>query len=141
MDHLDPHQRSANMAKVRSKDTGPELLVRRVAHRLGLRFRLHYKDLPGRPDLVLPRRRLAIFVHGCFWHRHEGCARASLPTTRRDFWERKFATTLERDARQRAELERRGWRVLVLWECKLRDTAALEARLLDAANVSGERET
>jgi len=136
MDHLDPDQRSFNMAKIRSKDTGPELLVRRVAHRLGLRFRLHRKDLPGRPDLVLPRRGLTVFVHGCFWHRHEACARASLPLTRRDFWESKFARTIERDARQREELERLGWRVLVLWECELRDTAALETRLLRAS--SGE---
>ncbi|MBI1406028.1 MAG: DNA mismatch endonuclease Vsr [Caulobacter sp.] len=121
MDKIDPARRSANMAKVRGKNTGPELKVRRVAHGMGLRFRLHRKDLPGRPDLVFPRHRLVVFVHGCFWHRHEGCRRATMPATRTDFWQAKFDATVSRDARQIAALEASGWRVLTLWECDLKD--------------------
>ena len=138
MDTLDPVRRSANMAKVRGKDTGPELRVRTVAHRMGLRFRLHRRDLPGKPDLVFPKHRLAVFVHGCFWHRHEGCRRATMPSTRREFWEAKFAATVERDARQTAALENAGWRVLVLWECELKDDDSLRAVLraaVDEAHV------
>lgn len=134
MDILDPVRRSANMAKVRGKDTGPELRVRTIAHRMGLRFRLHRKDLPGKPDLVFPKHRLAVFVHGCFWHRHEGCRRATMPSTRREFWEAKFAATVERDARQTAALESAGWRVLVLWECELKDDEALRAVLRTAVD-------
>ncbi len=127
MDKLDPQQRSANMARIRGKDTAPEMKVRRVAHRMGLRYRLHRKDLPGRPDLVFPRHRLVVFVHGCFWHRHQDCPRASMPATRRDFWEAKFEATLARDARQIALLEAAGWRVLVLWECELSEEAVTTA--------------
>lgn len=119
------------MARVRGKDTAPELRVRRVAHRMGLRFRLHRKDLPGRPDLVLPKHRLAVFVHGCFWHRHPGCSRASTPSTREDFWQAKFDATVARDRRQIAELEALGWRVLVIWECGVNDEATVEARLAE----------
>jgi DNA mismatch endonuclease (patch repair protein) len=129
MDHLDAPGRSANMAKVRGKDTGPEMVVRRLAHSLGMRFRLHRKDLPGRPDLIFPRRRLAVFVHGCFWHRHEGCKRATMPATRADFWADKFAKTVERDARQIAHLEQDGWRVMVVWECELKEAETLKGRL------------
>jgi DNA mismatch endonuclease (patch repair protein) len=138
VDKLDPVRRRANMARVRGKDTGPELRVRRIAHRMGLRFRLHRKDLPGRPDLVFPKHRLAVFVHGCFWHRHPGCSRASMPSTRVDFWEAKFAANVERDARQVAALEAQGWRILVLWECGLKDEAHIEAALNEA--VSGQRQ-
>lgn len=134
MDRLTPDQRSANMARVRGKDTAPELLVRRVAHRLGLRFRLHRSDLPGKPDLVLPRHRLVVLVHGCFWHRHPDCRRATTPSTRTEFWTRKFDATIARDARQRDELEASGWRVLTLWECELKDPAQLEARLRGATD-------
>jgi DNA mismatch endonuclease (patch repair protein) len=130
MDHLDPARRSANMAKVRGKDTGPELVVRRVAHGLGLRFRLHRRDLPGRPDLVFARYHLAVFVHGCFWHRHENCKRATMPGTRAGFWEAKFKSTVERDARQQSALEVAGWRVLTLWECDLKDRTQLAEQLL-----------
>lgn len=132
VDKLDPARRSANMARVRGKDTGPELRVRRIAHRMGLRFRLHRKDLPGRPDLVFPKHRLAVFVHGCFWHRHSGCPRASMPSTRVDFWEAKFAANVERDARQAAALEAQSWRVLVLWESGLKDEALIETALREA---------
>lgn len=135
MDRLDPARRSANMAKVRGKDTGPELRVRRIAHRLGLRFRLHRKDLPGRPDLVLPKHHLVVFVHGCFWHRHEGCRRATMPATRQAFWTAKFAATAARDAAQRRMLEDTGWRVLTLWECEVKDEAFVTASL-DAFTMS-----
>lgn len=132
MDRIDPVRRSANMAKVKGKDTGPELRVRRLAHRLGLRFRLHRKDLPGRPDLVFPRHGLAVFVHGCFWHRHDGCRRSTVPATRTGFWEAKFAATIDRDARQIRALHDLGWRVLVIWECELKDDRHIEALLLAA---------
>ena len=117
------------MARVKGKDTRPELLVRKTLHRLGYRFRLHPKDLPGKPDIVLPRHRTAIFVHGCFWHRHEGCRRASTPQTRSAFWQTKFEATLARDERQRADLEATGWKVVVVWECQTRDVDALRASL------------
>ena len=120
------------MARVRGKDTAPELRVRRIAHRMGLRFRLHRRDLPGTPDLVFPKHRLAVFVHGCFWHRHPGCGRASTPSTRPEFWQAKFDGNVERDRRRQAELIALGWTVLVLWECELKDDAALEAALADA---------
>lgn len=129
MDHLDSEHRSANMAKVRGRNTAPEVKVRQIAHRIGLRFRLHRNDLPGKPDLVLPRHRLAVFVHGCFWHRHEGCGRASMPSTRVEFWRAKFDATIARDVRQQAKLQNMGWRVLVIWECELRDSEASERRI------------
>ena len=122
-------QRSLWMARIRGKDTGPELVVRRAAHRLGYRFRLHRKDLPGTPDLVFPGRRKAIFVHGCFWHAHEGCPAATLPKTRRDFWTAKFEANRERDARKEAALGDLGWDVLVLWQCEVKDVARLDASL------------
>lgn len=127
------------MARVRGKDTAPELRVRRVAHRMGLRFRLHRKDLPGRPDLVLPKHRLAVFVHGCFWHRHPGCSRASTPSTREDFWQAKFDANIARDSRQVAELEALGWTVLVIWECGVKDEAAVEARLAEITGRDAAR--
>lgn len=100
-------------------------MVRRLLHSLGYRYRLHRKDLPGKPDIVLPRYRLAIFIHGCFWHRHEGCRRASSPQTRSHFWQAKFQATIERDARQRAALEAAGWQVAVIWECEARKSEQL----------------
>lgn len=120
------------MARVRGKDTAPEMRVRRIAHGMGLRFRLHRKDLPGTPDLVFPKHRLAVFVHGCFWHRHPGCRRASTPATRVNFWQAKFDANTERDGRQQAMLVERGWKVLVLWECALKDEQATAAALAEA---------
>ena len=121
------------MARIRGSDTAPELAVRRIAHRRGLRFRLHRKDLPGRPDLVFPKHRLAVFVHGCFWHRHEGCRHATTPKSRVVFWTEKFTMNIARDARQEAALKELGWRVLVIWECETRNEAAVERKL--AASV------
>ncbi|NHN89046.1 very short patch repair endonuclease [Acetobacter conturbans] len=129
MDYLTPDQRSANMGRVRGKDTQPELAVRRALHAMGYRFRLHRRDLPGTPDIVLPRYRLVLFVHGCFWHRHADCPRCTTPRTRREFWEAKFAANVERDRRHTAALEADGWTVRVLWECKLRPTAQLQETL------------
>ena len=120
VDHLNPAARSANMALIRGGDTKPELMVRKVLHALGYRFRLHRRDLPGTPDVVLPRHKVAVFVHGCFWHRHSECKRASTPSSRADFWNKKFARTIERDEAAIRNLVSLGWRPLVLWECELK---------------------
>ena len=122
-------RRSELMAAIRTRNTLPELAVRRIAHRMGLRFRLHRKDLPGRPDLVLPKHRLAVFVHGCFWHRHEGCRFSSTPKSRTDFWTEKFAANMDRDARQESALRKLGWQVLVIWQCETKDEEVVEHRL------------
>ena len=129
MDHLDPEHRSENMRRVRGKDTRPELTVRRALHALGRRFRLHRRDLPAKPDIVLAKDRLAIFVHGCFWHRHDDCPRASTPSTRKEFWVAKFERTVVRDAEQAAALRAAGWRPEVIWECETRDSERLNERL------------
>ncbi|WP_083861283.1 very short patch repair endonuclease [Microvirga lotononidis] len=121
--------RSALMARVKGRDTKPELIVRRVAHALGHRFRLHRRDLPGTPDMVFPRLKKVIFVHGCFWHRHPGCSKASSPKTRAAFWQSKFDANVERDARSIRELRRAGWDVEVVWECETKDVDALESKL------------
>lgn len=121
--------RSEIMRAVRRRDTEPELTVRRVAHSLGLRFRLHRPDLPGSPDIVFPKYRTCIFVHGCFWHRHQGCRRATTPKTRQHYWIPKFEQNRVRDSRVRAELEKAGWRVEVIWECETLDAFKLEQRL------------
>ncbi|MPN56471.1 Very short patch repair protein [bioreactor metagenome] len=108
------------MSMVRNKNTKPELVVRRFLHKNGFRFRLHRKDLPGHPDIVLPKYRTVIFIHGCFWHRHEGCKRCTTPATNVDFWQRKFTTNIERDKNAREALEKCGWRVIIIWECELK---------------------
>ncbi len=117
-----PAPRRRNMAAVKGRDTKPELIVRRLLHALGYRYRLHCRDLPGRPDIVLPRRKVAIDVRGCFWHRHPDpqCRNAVLPGTRAAWWAAKLARNVERDAANLAELEAEGWRVLVIWECETR---------------------
>jgi DNA mismatch endonuclease (patch repair protein) len=125
---VDP-ARSALMARIRSRDTRPELEVRRALHARGLRFRLHRRDLPGTPDIVLPRHRLAILVHGCFWHRHRGCGPLSLPRTRTDYWAQKFAANTKRDRKTAKALAARGWAVEVVWECEARRPDRLAARL------------
>nr|WP_282599739.1 very short patch repair endonuclease [Novosphingobium sp. SG707] len=130
VDRLSPSQRSENMRRIKGKDTGPEHIVRRMLHAMGYRFRLHRRNLPGSPDIVMPGRRLAIFVHGCFWHRHEGCRRTTMPSTRQEFWQSKFARTVERDAEQLAALEALGWRTAVLWECEIRHGEQLRGRLV-----------
>lgn len=118
-DIFSPTKRSEVMARVRGKDTGPELAVRSYLHRQGLRFRLHRRELPGRPDIVLPARRVAVLVHGCFWHGHVGCKRASLPKTRAAFWADKIAANRARDARSIRALKAVGWHPIVVWECSI----------------------
>jgi DNA mismatch endonuclease (patch repair protein) len=128
--------RSANMSKVRGKNTKPEIAVRRAAHALGLRFRLHRRDLPGTPDLVFSRRKTAIFVHGCFWHRHEGCRKAGpAPKTRTAFWQAKFDRNTARDARNADTLRQGGWNVATIWECETRDPDRLTDQLRSIFNI------
>ena len=117
--------RSEIMARVRSKNTIPELMVRRALHAAGLRFRLHRTDLPGRPDIVFPGRRMVVFVHGCFWHSHPGCKRARIPATRQEYWMPKLLRNVERDQAATAALQTAGWRVFIVWECETRLPAAL----------------
>jgi DNA mismatch endonuclease (patch repair protein) len=121
MDTLSPARRSANMARIRSKDTSPELVLRRLIHGLGYRFRLHRKDLPGKPDLVFPSRRKVIFVHGCFWHQHPECREGRVPGSRLEYWGPKLRRNQERDADAQARLQGEGWKYLVLWECELKN--------------------
>lgn len=132
MDVLTPEQRSRNMSRIRSTDTKPEKRVRSLLHGMGYRFRLHVKTLPGSPDIVLPKYRTVVFVHGCFWHRHAGCKYASVPATRQEFWTAKFAENQARDRRVAELLRGEGWRVLIVWQCELRDMPTLAAHL-DAA--------
>ena len=129
VDIVNKKRRSENMSRIRSRDTGPELAVRRTAYRMGFRFRLYRRDLPGTPDLTFPRHRLAVFVHGCFWHRHSGCRFAYSPKSRVEFWMKKFKQNVTRDRRNRAALQNLGWRVAVIWECETRDTSIIEDRL------------
>lgn len=123
---VDP-ARSAQMALIRGADTKPELRVRRALHKLGLRYRLHDRRLPGRPDLAFPSRRIALFVHGCFWHRHPdpGCKLTRTPKSRLEFWESKFSENVERDFRKRRDLTTLGWRVITIWECETRSAERL----------------
>ena len=128
VDTMSPFDRSRLMGRVRARNTSPELAVRREAHRLGYRFRLHRKDLPGRPDLVFPRLRKAIFVHGCFWHRHN-CRRATTPKSNAAFWVKKFHDNVARDAKALDKLIELGWSVDVIWECETIDATRLSERL------------
>ncbi len=129
MDKLDARRRSDNMRRIGSRDTSPELAVRSCLHRLGFRFRLHRKDLPGSPDIVLPSRHTAIFVHGCFWHQHEGCRDGRVPSSRKEYWEPKLSRNTARDTASVQRLEALGWSVLTVWECETSDMAAVADRL------------
>lgn len=128
MDHMSPGKRSALMARIRGTDTRPEQRVRSVAHRLGFRFRLHVRGLPGRPDLVFPRLRKIILVHGCFWHQHD-CPRGTRPASNVAFWTEKLDRNQARDRTVLRQLRRQGWRVIVIWECQTNDPARLSRRL------------
>lgn len=128
-DRLSSEERSAHMRRIRKVDTKPELVVRRLAHRLGYRFRLHRGDLPGTPDLVFPRLRKAILVHGCFWHQHQGCRLARQPKTRLDYWLPKLRRNQARDEASQGALKQLGWDVLVVWECEAAGEAALASRV------------
>ena len=118
-DHLDKVARSRNMSRIRSKNTKPELMVRKMLHASGFRFRLHDKNLPGKPDIVLPKWKTVIFVHGCFWHRHQGCKRATIPKTRTEWWLNKFDRNIANDSNNCSKLISAGWNVVIVWECEV----------------------
>ena len=126
---MNAKQRSEIMRSVGRENTGPEIIVRRVAHKLGLRFRIQRKDLPGTPDIVFVRQRICLFVHGCFWHRHMGCCKASTPKSNQEFWLKKFADNVNRDNRVEQELKALGWRVITIWECETVQIERLAQRL------------
>ena len=128
-DVLTPQQRRFNMSRIRGKDTGPEMVVRRLAHRVGYRYRLHRRDLPGRPDMVFVSRRKVIFVHGCYWHRHDCRFGNVSPKTNATFWKEKIQGNVARDERNAQALAQLGWKMYVIWECELRDERALGRRL------------
>lgn len=139
-DVVSPEQRSEIMRRIRGKDTGPEMLVRRLVFSLGYRYRLHYGKLPGSPDLVFPGRRKVIFVHGCFWHHHDDpdCPISHQPRSNQEFWKAKFQRNRERDARNQLALQEDGWDVLIVWECQLKDREQLETRLRRFLDASAE---
>lgn len=112
--------RSYNMSRIRSKDTKPEMLVRKFLHKNGFRYRLYVKTLPGKPDIVLPKYKTVIFIHGCFWHGHEGCKKAALPTTRREWWEEKIGRNIKNDINTEAALKAANWNIIIIWQCELR---------------------
>lgn len=137
-DTLTSERRSWNMSRIKGRNTGPELHLRSLLHRAGFRFRLHVREMPGRPDIVLPRYRSVIFVHGCFWHRHSGCKNTTTPSTRREFWQEKFDGNVSRDERNRAQLETAGWTVLTVWECELKvDAERVVNRLVSQLRING----
>lgn len=137
MDKLSKQVRSQNMAAIRAANTKPEMIVRRVAHGLGFRFRLHRRDLPGRPDLVFAKHRAVVFVHGCFWHLHPKakCSDARIPKSNLEYWQPKLIRNVERDRQSRFALKRLGWRVLTIWECETKDADAVRRRLSSFLNV------
>lgn len=128
----DRKTRSYNMSRIRGKNTKPEVRLRSMLHRAGFRFRVHDNRLPGKPDIVLPKYKSVIFVNGCFWHRHEGCRYCTTPATRREFWEKKFSGTVQRDRDKKQQLEAAGWDVFIVWECELkRDSDGVLRFLID----------
>lgn len=137
-DKFTPQKRSAIMARVRNRNTNPEIIVRKLLHRKGYRFRIHRKDLPGKPDIVLSKHRTVVFVHGCFWHGHPGCPRAARPKSNVDFWNRKLDKNMERDLEVYKELQSLGWRILVIWQCETRNLVALESLIDSFFNSTGE---
>lgn len=130
-DTISADRRSANMRAIRSTNTKPEIIVRRLVHAMGYRFRLHRKDLPGKPDMVFPRRRAVIFIHGCFWHQHQDpdCKNARLPKSNSDYWQPKLIRNKARDAEHESALLGLGWHVLVIWECQIKDTETLKRQI------------
>ena len=132
--HKVSEQRSKNMAAIKSKNTKPEIKVRKVLHSMGYRFRLHSKDLPGSPDIVLPKYKTVIFVHGCFWHRHENCKYASNPKTRQEFWNKKFKENIKRDSEIQDKIKNLDWRSVVIWECETKNIGNLREKIIDVFN-------
>ena len=137
MDSLSKKKRSWNMSRIHGKNTKPELTVRSLLHRMGYRFRLHRNDLPGKPDIILPKYKTVIFVNGCFWHRHSKCKFAYTPKSRAKFWENKFKNTVERDKNNQKDLMKSGWNILVIWECELEDTGFV-SRIIHAELASAQ---
>lgn len=133
-DTLTTEQRSRNMSAIKGKDTKPEMIVRKFLHSQGLRFRLHRKDLPAKPDIVLPKYNAVVLVHGCYWHRHHDCKYTTTPKSNIDFWKSKFEENIKRDARNKKSLEHRGWRVFTVWECELKDHAKLHSLINELKN-------
>ena len=129
--HKVSEQRSRNMSAIKSKNTKPEIKVRKILHSMGYRFRLHSKDLPGSPDIVLPKYKTVIFVHGCFWHRHENCKYASTPKTRKEFWNKKFTENKKRDSEIQEKIKILDWRSVVIWECETKNIENLREKIID----------
>tara|TARA_Y100001933_G_scaffold36717_1_gene31806 strand:+ start:166 stop:588 length:423 start_codon:yes stop_codon:yes gene_type:complete len=129
--HNVSEQRSRNMSAIKSKNTKPEITVRKLLHSMGYRFRIHSKHLPGSPDIVLPKYKTVIFVHGCFWHRHENCKYTSTPKTRKEFWENKFNSNKKRDKKIQKEIIDLGWKFIIIWECQASDIKSLEEKIKD----------
>ena len=129
--HKVSEQRSRNMSAIKSKNTKPEIKVRKVLHSMGYRFRLHSKNLPGSPDIVLPKFKTVIFVHGCFWHRHENCKYASIPKTRQEFWNKKFEENIQRDSKIQDKIKNLDWRSVVIWECETKNMENLRDKIID----------
>ena len=132
--HKVSEQRSRNMSAIKSKNTKPEIAVRKVLHSMGYRFRLHGKDLPGSPDIVLPKYKTVIFVHGCFWHRHENCKYATTPKTREEFWNNKFRSNIERDLEIHEKIKNLNWRSVVIWECETKNMKNIREKIIDVFN-------
>ena len=132
--HKVSEQRSRNMSAIKSKNTKPEIKVRKILHSMGYRFRLHSKDLPGSPDIVLPKYKTVIFVHGCFWHRHENCKYASTPKTRKEFWNKKFKENKKRDSEIQEKIKILDWRSVVIWECETKNIENLRDKIIDVFN-------
>ena len=128
MDHISSDLRSRLMGRIRGRNTKPEMLIRRMVHRMGFRYRLHRQDLPGTPDLVFPSRKKVIFVHGCFWHQHD-CPRGARPTSNKKFWDAKLDNNIRRDQEAMSLLEDRGWSILVVWECEMKNLEELKDRM------------
>ena len=131
MDRISREHRSWNMSRIKSGNTKPEIVVRSLLHNMGYRFRLHRKDLPGKPDIALPMYNSVIFVHGCFWHRHKGCKNTSNPKTKKTFWREKFKANVERDRKVQKKLKSMGWRILIIWECELAEVDSVINKLED----------
>jgi len=129
-DHLSKNKRSWNMSRIKSKDTKPEIRVRSILHAMGYRFRLHRNDLPGKPDIVLPKYRTVIFVNGCFWHRHRGCKRCTTPTSNQEYWDKKFQRNVAKDKKHKSKLRKKGWKVAVIWECETKNMHKLRNKCL-----------
>lgn len=131
MDRLTKEERSINMSKIRSKDTLPEIRIRKALWRMGYRYRLHYKQLPGKPDIVITKQKIVVFVHGCFWHRHENCIEASRPKTNSKYWEAKINKNIERDKKHQEEIGKMGYNIFIVWECEVKKDIKENIKLMN----------